>query len=103
MENEKLEEIRQRVTNPEITLHISRIPRKTKAEFVKWCEEEFESDWGMGLKFLWDYFKGILPIPHSEADQKIEILANEISELKQQKKKVITSINGKVIAEKSEE
>lgn len=106
MENEKLEEIKNKVTNPETTLHISRIPRKTKLEFVNWCAEEFEGDWGMGLKFLFDYFKGVLPIPNSDINQKIEILANEIENIKsqpQEKKKVITSVNGRVIAEKKEE
>lgn len=36
------------------TLHIARIPPKTKEEFVEWATEEFCGDFGMALKFLWD-------------------------------------------------
>ena len=36
----------------EKSLHISRIPRKTKEEFVAFAEEEFAGDYGMTLAFL---------------------------------------------------
>lgn len=38
-------------------LSISRIPKKTKEEFVAFANEEFEEDYGMCLKYVWDNFK----------------------------------------------
>ena len=104
--DEKLEEIKKKVTNPETALHISRVPKNTNREFKEWCKEEFEGDYGMGLKWLWDFRKGMFVNPNEELNQKIEILAEEISAIKEQpkpKKKVIRSVNGKVITEKKEE
>ena len=36
------------------SLHIARVPPKTKEEFTKWAKDEFCGDYGMALKFLWD-------------------------------------------------
>lgn len=33
---------------------ISRVPSKTKDEFMTWCKEELSNDYGMGLKFCFD-------------------------------------------------
>lgn len=106
---EKFEEIKRKI-NPETTLHIARVPRKTNKEFKGWANEEFEGDYGMALKHLWDFFKGCFPKPNEEVNQKIEVLAEEITNLKSQpvlteepKKKVIRSVGGTVIAEKKEE
>lgn len=41
----------------EKSLHISRIPRKTKEEFVAFAEEEFAGDYGMLIKWLMDLAK----------------------------------------------
>lgn len=38
-------------------LVIGRIPKKTKKEFILFAEEEFEDDYGMALKYIWDNFK----------------------------------------------
>ena len=38
-------------------LSISRVPKKTKEEFVAFANEEFEEDYGMCLKYVWDNFK----------------------------------------------
>ena len=38
-------------------LSISRVPKKTKEEFVAFANEEFEEDYGMCLKHVWDNFK----------------------------------------------
>lgn len=40
----------------EKSLRISRIPKRIKASFLALAEEEFENDYGMTLKFLWDKF-----------------------------------------------
>jgi len=38
-------------------LSISRVPKKTKEEFIAFANEEFEEDYGMCLKYVWDNFK----------------------------------------------
>ena len=38
-------------------ISISRVPKKTKEEFVAFANEEFEEDYGMCLKYVWDNFK----------------------------------------------
>lgn len=103
---EKIYEIKQRARD--FGLIISRIPEKTRSEFKEWCKDEFAGDYGMGLKWLWDLRKGMFASPNEEVNQKIDILADEVSQLKSQpveepKKKVIRSVSGKVITEKKEE
>jgi len=41
----------------EKSLHISRIPTKTKKEFIQFAEEEFSGDYGMLLRELWESYK----------------------------------------------
>ena len=57
-------------------LTISRIPTKTKEEFLAWCKEELSNDFGMGIKWLWDFYTGILGKGHERA----EAIANEALE-----------------------
>ena len=38
-------------------LSISRVPKHTKEEFIEFANEEFEEDYGMCLKYVWDSFK----------------------------------------------
>ena len=38
-------------------LVISRIPKSTREEFVKFAEESFADDYGLLLKHIWDEFK----------------------------------------------
>jgi len=55
MDEEKMKSII--LNEKETRLNISRVPRKTRAEFVAFANEEFEEDYGMALKFIWDNFK----------------------------------------------
>ncbi len=57
-------------------LTISRIPSKTKEEFINFCKEELSNDFGMGIKWLWDFYTGILGKGHERA----EAIANEALE-----------------------
>ena len=41
----------------ETRLNISRVPKKIREEFTKFAEEEFEGDYGMLLKHIWDKYK----------------------------------------------
>ena len=65
------------------TLQIGRIPEQTKTRFLEIAKEEFANDYGMLLKWLVDYRDGLLSNPNEEILAKIEILANEISKLKE--------------------
>jgi len=39
-------------------IYIGRVPDKTKAEFIKLADSEFEGDFGMALKWLMDLYSG---------------------------------------------
>ena len=81
-------------------LTISRIPSKTKEEFLIWCKEELSNDFGMGIKFLWDYYTGILGKGFERTEAKVDALAEELAELKgtlseSKEKKTIRTLDGK--------
>lgn len=99
MNSEKIEEIKKKVSQE--GLYIKRVPKKTKEEFISWSREDFEGDYGMALKWLIDFKSGLLSNPNQILNEKIEMLADELSQLKSQepKKKVIRSVSGKTIAE----
>ncbi len=63
---------------------ISRIPEQTKTELMQWFKKDFCDDYGMGLKWLWDHYKGTLPNQNEEVNTKIDILADEVAKLKEQ-------------------
>ena len=60
----------------------------------------------MTLKWLLDFRSGLLSTPNQTILEQMEAMAQEIVELKsvpkEQKKKVIKSVSGQVIAEKGE-
>ncbi len=67
-------------------LTISRIPAKTKEEFLNFCKEELSNDFGMGIKWLWDFYTGILGKGHERAEaiatealERIENLERELA------------------------
>ena len=105
MESDKIEEIKRKVTGN--SLYISRVPVKTKEEFIKLANEEFEGDYGMVVKWLMDFRSGLLSAPNQSLLEQIEVLTEEIEKLKQKpeqktEKKVIRSVSGRVIATKEE-
>lgn len=58
-------------------LSISRIPEKTKEEFVNFANEEFCGDFGMALKYIWDTFKSA-KMAYENFDFKLDqILTNQ--------------------------
>ena len=80
-------------------LTISRVPPKTKEEFINWCKAELCGDFGMGLKWLWDYYIGILGKGFERTEAKVDALAEELVELKgtlsETNKKTIKTVDGK--------
>lgn len=53
-----IEELKKKIGQDYFT--ISRVPKKTREWFFKFCNEEFEGDRGMALKHLIDFYTGIL-------------------------------------------
>ena len=103
--NEKLEVIKKKVQEG---LYISRIPPKVKARFKELAKEDFEGDYGFLIKFLLDFYDGLISSPNKMLLEQMELMAQEIESLKsvpkeEPKKKVIRSLSGRVIAEKMEE
>ncbi len=77
---------------------ISRVPPQVKQEFTNWCKEELCNDFGMGLKWLWDFYTGILGKGQERAEAKADEALEQIAELKsstKQEKKTITTVDGK--------
>ena len=60
-------------------LSISRVPRKTKEEFVAFANEEFEEDYGMCLKHVWDQYK-IWKMYFENLDMKLDIIINKLNQ-----------------------
>ncbi|KKM77089.1 hypothetical protein LCGC14_1373630 [marine sediment metagenome] len=46
----------------------SNVPKPTLKEFTEWCKEELSNNFGMGLKWLWDFKTGILGEGHERAE-----------------------------------
>ncbi len=62
----------------ERSLFISRVPKKTKDEFVNFANEEFCEDYGMCLKSIWDNFK-LWKVFFENIDMKLDYLINSLN------------------------
>jgi len=63
-------------------LVMSRVPEKTRAEFVEFAKGEFEDDYGMCLHYVWDMFKHyqqIINTQDTKLDYMISLLKNQQS------------------------
>ena len=83
------------------SLVIARIPEKTKTEFMIWCKEELCKDYGMGVKWLFDYYKGSFPNQNEEINAKIDLLADEINKIKgelreKKEEKILRAADGSI-------
>lgn len=93
-ETEKFNELKKRII--EQSLGISRVPKKTKFEFINLADAEFCSDYGMTLKFLMDVTKqntllDILAAKYLE-------LEDRLNEMEGKPKKIlIKTLSGKKI------
>ena len=87
----------------ETRLNISRVPKKTKEEFIKFAEEEFEGDYGMLLKELWEKYKDYSMIQQTfdvKLNYIIQLLENEKSTALQERKpekKIIAFLDGRKV------
>lgn len=83
------------------SLFIQRLPRNTKREFTLFAEKEFCDDYGMALKWLWDFFKGAMPNGLEDIYARIEALEKRMEKTEQEdKSKSIRLLNGREIRRK---
>lgn len=80
--NEKIEQIREKVTNNQ-GIYFGRIPEKEKAWFLQYAKDEWANDYGIALASL---IKGFMPPENT-------VLIAEIDELK----KVVQELYVKVV------
>ncbi len=87
----------------------SNVPKPTLNEFTEWCKEELSDNFGMGLKWLWDFKTGILGEGHeraeAKADEALERIENIESQLSvgQQEEKPVMNVAGKELKVKKNE
>lgn len=77
-------------------LSISRVPKQTKEEFVAFANEEFEEDYGMCLKHVWDNFK-IWKLYFENMDMKLNEILSRLSKPTEQKPEGIRMVGGNII------
>lgn len=87
MDNNFRDKVKQIQKECRTTLYIGRVPEKVKTKFKQWCNEEFEGDYGMGLKWLWDFKEGLLSNPNQVLSDKIDFLADQVTRLQEEKPK----------------
>ena len=67
------------------SLSIQRIPENIKTEFLELARNEFCQDYGMTLKWLLDYRKGLLSNPNEMLQSQINLLAERLAALEKEK------------------
>ena len=77
-------------------LSFSRVPKQTKEEFIAFANEEFEEDYGMCLKYVWDNFK-LWKIFFENMDMKLDNILGLLSRKNPEESKQITMLSGKKI------
>ncbi|KKM80826.1 hypothetical protein LCGC14_1336020 [marine sediment metagenome] len=101
MVNENIKEIV--FKDRETRLNISRVPKKTREEFTKFAEEEFEGDYGMLLKELWEKYKDYSMIQQTfdvKLNYIIQLLENEkgtASQERKPEKNIIKFLDGRKV------
>ena len=87
----------------ELKLVISRLPRKTKDDFIALANAEFCGDYGMTLKYLFDNFK-LWKLLFENIDMKLDQILEVIPQTEQKPdKEEIQLLSGKRIESKGGE
>jgi len=94
---EEIEQLRKRIS--ENSLGISRVPKKTKFEFIQFADAEFCSDYGMTLKYLMDLHRSnslldVLAAKYLEIEDRLNEMEGK------PKKVLIKTLGGKKIEKK---
>ena len=67
--------------NAKDRLVFDRVPWKTKKAFKQFASEEFANDYGMALKWLWDFYEGSLLPKESHVTVMLQELSERIGAL----------------------
>ena len=99
----------ERIRENKMSLKISRIPDKTKEEFIALANEEFCGDYGMAFKEVFSYYlehHAIKALFFQNIDSKLNYILEILSQTEQKeekpKTKSIRLVNGKRIEVKKE-
>jgi hypothetical protein len=84
---EDVKELKEQIRN-NLGLVMSRVPEKTRAEFIEFANGEFASDYGCTLVFVWDCFKHYQQLINTQ-DTKLDYMINLIKN--QQSPKIETA------------
>ena len=85
--------------NKETRLSMNSIPRETKKEFVEFAETEFENNYGMCFKYVFDNFK-MWKVFFENQSMKLDKILEKISLLENEEKssgKVVKTLSGREI------
>jgi len=74
--------------NNQYRLVIKRIPLRTKRDFIQWADEEFCEDYGMALKWLFDFFTGMTPREMQELTARMNDLDTRLRAVEESKNQV---------------
>lgn len=97
---QKLEEIRNKFNEG---MGINRIPQKTRERFLEFTMTDFCDDRGLALKFLMDFYDGLIPKGWEHLEIALEDLNNRLTNLEQkfnEKKETVNTItmaNGRLL------
>ena len=80
-ENEKFEEIKSQIKKRD-DLYISQLPIEKKEEFKQLAKDLFRNDYGILITYLLDLRRAMTANPNVELNTKIEILADNLDQLK---------------------
>jgi hypothetical protein len=75
------------------TLSISRVPEKSLHRFKELADSDFASDYGQCLKWLLDFYDGIIPNGFNEVMEIISDHEKEIHDLKQKVTNVVNTVS----------
>lgn len=79
-----IDRIKERLTENSRSLQISRVPKNTLVKFKEMANtDDFENDYGFLLKFLMDFYLGLVPVGNEHLEMEIQSLRQEIEQLKQ--------------------
>jgi len=89
------------------SIYIARVSENSKIQFMDLANSEFESDYGMCMKFLMDLYKGCFPTGHEMIETEIEMLKSRVGKIEENLEvkpaKTIKMVSGKEIKLKRRE
>ena len=77
---DKANEIKKKVH--QTSIYISGCSENVKTRFMQLADLEFKNDYGITLKWLLDCSDGLFARPNEQLNTKIDLLAEEVNELK---------------------